>query len=95
MSYSENVRKEILKKGLDIYKDDPAKLNHHFVAKELDISNAKIHYHFGKDLKQAVLKYAVEQGDSRVIVQLIASKDALVQHLTKEDRQRHVDEVYA
>ena len=95
LSYSETVRKDILTKGLEIFKADPAKLNHHFVAKELGISNAKIHYHFGTDLKHAVLSYAVEQGDSHVVVGLIASKDRMVAHMTKAERQKHIDVVFA
>jgi len=95
MGYSKKVKEEILSKGLQVYKDDPARLNNHHVAKELNISNAKIHYHFGKDLKEAVLKYAVEQGDSQVIVGLIASKHVLVEELTSAQKQKHLDVVYS
>ena len=95
MGYSKKVKKEILDKGLELYKEDPAKLNHHSLAKELNISNAKIHYHFGSDLKSAVLRHAVDMGDSHVIVGLIASKSDLVEGLTKQEKQKHLDAVYS
>ena len=95
MSYSKKVKEQILTKGLEVYKQDPAKLNNHFVAKELNVSNAKIHYHFGTNLKEAVLRHAVDKGDSHVIVELIASKDRLVKHLTQAQRKEHMDVVYS
>lgn len=88
MGYSKKEKEKMLRKGLAIYKADPAKLNHHRVANELCISNAKVHYHF-KDLKEAVLEYAVEKGDAQVIVQLLASNHPLVEHISAAEKQKY------
>ncbi len=89
MNYSKRVKTEILDKGLELYKQDPAKLNHHALAKALDVSNAKIHYHYGSDLKDRVLEHGVEKGDSHLIVQLYSTGSELVKHLTNEQIIEH------
>ena len=89
MTHGEKVKKIILQKALEVYKKDPSKLTNSHVARELNTAHSRIHYHFGDMLKEAVLNYAVEQGDSRVIVQLIASDHHLVKDMTDKEKQLH------
>lgn len=94
MTYNKKVKEEILSKGLEIFKQDPARLNHNNLAKELRISNAKIHYHFGKDLKSSVINYGIEKQDSHLIVQLYASGYEIVKSMSQSEIKKHQDVVF-
>ena len=90
MSYSKREKHKILTKGLEIYKSEPSKLNYHYLAKQLGVSNAKIHYHFPEgNLMECVLGHALETQDSSVIVGMIGSNHPLVSDMSKAEKQKH------
>lgn len=65
------------------------------VAERCRMTPAAIFYHFpGRSaLRAAAVQHAIESDCSRVIVQLIASKDPAISKMSAKDRIRHFNSV--
>lgn len=86
MRNSEKTKKLILEAGLKLWPNITARE----IARQVGITHPAVAYHFGKDLSNAVARYAVEIGDSRVIAQLIATKHEVALNLTAACKAKHM-----
>lgn len=65
------------------------------IAERLHTSAQRIYYHFPgghKELRDKVIEHALKEGNSRVIVQLIAMKDPAVKELSPGVRYKHLNQ---
>lgn len=87
MKHGDKIREKILNAGVEIWPDvTPSN-----IAKIAKLkSHSVVLYHFKSDeLKNAVAEHAVNIGNSRVIVQLIAMKHKAVKKLNVRERNKH------
>lgn len=92
MKAGEKTRLNILNAGLTLWPD----LTFEGVARVLKLnSHTNVVYHFRTvgALKDAVAAHAVETGNSRVIMQLVAANHPAVKKLSQADRIRHFNAV--
>lgn len=89
MTKRDNTRTRILKAGLELWPD----VTHTEIARKTGISQPNVFYHFPKNLQDAVAEYAVQVGDSRVIVQLMGAAHPAVENLSPADRIRHFNAI--
>lgn len=91
MKHGEKIRNRILIAGIRIWLVDPMKVTARNIAKSIEMQHATILYHFGeKGIRNAVAEYAVKNGYSQIIVQLIASSHPSVADLPKSVKNRHM-----
>lgn len=84
---------EILEMGLRLWRVDPAYVTARRIASELDVVHGTVGYHFAnreRSLRDAIAYHAVEQGDERVIAQLIIERHKAVAHLTDTQRSEYL-----
>lgn len=91
MRHSEKIRLKILQAGVALWHEDPMKVTARSVAKAVDMTHATIIYHFRNGIRNAIAEYAVKTGDSRIIVQLIASNHYSIWALPPSTRRRHLN----
>lgn len=63
------------------------------VAQELEMTHAGVLYHFKANnvsMRDAIAHHAVREGESHVIVELIARKHKAVSHLTDAEKMGHM-----
>jgi len=91
MTHSDEVKKRILETGVQLWPYATARA----IGRELDLSHSAILYHFGSsDLLQLdVARYAVAKGDSKVIVQLLASGHPAVAEMTPRERKKYLSSI--
>ena len=91
MKHNEKIKTKILEAGIKVWHDNPMSVTARFVAKTISMDHATILYHFGKQgIRNAIAEYAVKIGDSKIIVQLIASCHPTVSNLPKSAKNRHM-----
>lgn len=89
MTAGERTKLSILEMGVRLWRVDPAYVTARRIARELGITHGNIGYHFSRgerSLRDAIAYHAVEQGEARVIVQLIAINHKAAAGL--DDQQR-------
>lgn len=88
MKKSDITKKRILDEGVKLW---PV-INVSEIARRIGMTHAIINYYFKSraKLERAVAHYAVENGKSRVIAQLIAVKHTAVRDMSAEDRAKHM-----
>lgn len=86
-----DTKERILKAGLKLWPD----VGPRAIGRALDMSHARVLYYFGNaaDLSDAIANYAVAQGNSKVIVQLIAVGHSAVRKMKTELRHKYVDTI--
>lgn len=85
-----NQRERILKAGLDLWPNVTARE----IGRALEISHSAVLYYYkGDGLKDAVAKYAVETGNSKIIVQLLAVGHSAVKGMETELRHKYADTI--
>jgi AcrR family transcriptional regulator len=91
-THGERVRLRILEMGVQLWRVDPSYVTARRIAHELQMTHSAVLYHFGHiiALKDAVAYHAVKQGESRVIVHLIAGNHAAVASMSDAERQEHM-----
>lgn len=90
VKHGDEMKRLILETGVQLWQKDPTRVTSRNIAGEIGITHAGIIYHFKGNLRDAVAKYAVEIGNSHVIVQLLASRHKAVKKMSKEERARHL-----
>lgn len=88
MSHGKEIKKSILRAGLVLWPNVTARA----IGRRLDMTHSNVLYHFDTvdNLVSAVANYAVEIGESRVIVQLIAAKHAAINGMKAADRAKYM-----
>jgi len=85
-THGQKTREKILTAGVKLWPD----ISLSKVARACGMTHAAVLYHYpGDSLKGAIATYAVEQRESRVIVQLIAEKHPAIEHLSHGERAAH------
>jgi AcrR family transcriptional regulator len=85
-----DTRTKILDAGVQCWPD----ISVSAIANAAGITHPAIFYYFTKDsLKLAIAKHAVETGNSRVIVQLIASRHPAINKMSAAEKMRHFNAV--
>lgn len=85
----ERTKLSILEMGARLWMVDPAYVTARRIARELGITHGTVNYHFARgerSLRDAIAYHCVEQGEARVIAQLIGMNHKAVAGL--DDRQR-------
>lgn len=89
-THGEKTKQKILKAGVKLWPD----VSLANVARECDLTHAAVLYHFpSMTLKMSIARFAVDQGNSNVIVQLIGAGHTAIADLCETDRQRHFDAI--
>lgn len=90
MKAGDRTKERFLKAGLRLWPNISASA----IADDTGYTHANVLYHFpGDSIKDAIAEYAVEIGDSRVILQLIAAGHRATKALTQADRLKHFNAV--
>lgn len=86
-----DIKKRILNAALEQWPN----INVRAIGRAVDMSHSAVLYHFGDayKLKCAIVDYAIERGESNIIVQLIARNHPAIQSMSPEDKQRHFEAV--
>lgn len=85
----EMTRRSILEMGAQLWAVDPQYVTARRIAKELGLTHGAVSYYFARgerSLRDAVAFHAIEQGEARVIVSLIAMQHKAAAHLTEAQR---------
>jgi AcrR family transcriptional regulator len=85
-------RRSILDATLKIWANDPSSATVRRIARECNLTHGAILYHFGtvQKLHQAAADYAVQIGCSRVIAQLIATRNPVITNMDEKTRRQHL-----
>ena len=91
IKHGDRVRLSILEMGMRLWRVDPTFVSARRIAKELGMTHANILYHFKTTdaLKNAIAYHAVREGESKVIVHLIASNHKAIATLSEHERRLH------
>lgn len=92
MTHGEEQRRRILEMGLQLWRASPSYVTARRIADELGMSHSNILYHFKGTigLKDALAYYAIKNGDSRVIMHLIAERHPTVANMPEAERMQHM-----
>lgn len=86
MKHGDKTRKRILEAGVELWPD----ISLSKVAAKAGLTHGAVIYHYPTcQLKDAIAEYAVKEGISRVIVQLISSKHPAISEMTEGERSAH------
>lgn len=85
------MKDKIIETGLQLWRDDPAKVTANGIARILGVSHVAVLYHFqtAENMRRAIAAEAVRIGDSRVITHLIASRHLAVVDMPASERAQH------
>lgn len=92
MKHGDRVKQTILDAALDLWRDNPTAVTPSNIADRTNVTKFVVLYHFKSvdGLRNAAAEYAVEKGESRIIVQLIATKHPAVNKLSKKQKDVHL-----
>lgn len=91
-SHGDRVKQRILDMGVQLWRADPSYVTAGRIGHELGMTHSAVLYHFGHTaaLKDAIAAHAVKQGESRVIVHLIAMQHKSVAFMSDATRLQHM-----
>lgn len=93
MKHGDQIKRDILRMGVQLWSVDPSYVSARRIASELNMTHANVLYHFKhtQGLKDAIAFYAVKNGESRVIIHLIAMNHHAVAAMSDDERRQHMD----
>lgn len=87
----EKTKEKILNAGLKLWPN----ITLQSIADKTDMTHAAVLYHFpAGTLEYKIAEYAIEKGNSAVIVQLIATKHPAAKKLTAAQRIKHFNAIH-
>lgn len=91
-THGDRIKAEIIAAVLRQWVDDPEGITVRSIAKECNLTHGAVLYHFGTvaNLRKAAAVAAVATGESRVIAQLIATRNPLVADMNEKTRRKHL-----
>ena len=92
LSAGERTRRKILNAGVKIWLETGGNVTAHNIGAALNMTHSAVLYHYRSalTLRDAVARHAVEAGNSRVIMHLLAIRHPAIDNLDSEERDRHV-----
>lgn len=95
MNRKDKIKTDILKAGLEIWKKNPNAVNARNVAKMINKTHPTVYHYYPtkRDLVDAIAKYAVDVGDSFIIVSLMLASSPFISGLSEKERQIHLSTV--
>jgi len=87
----QDTKLRILETGLRLWRADQP-ITARRIARELDLTHGAVCYHsreWDGGLRDMIAYHAVEQGEAKVIVALIAENHKHVRHMTNEEKQKY------
>lgn len=87
-SHGEKVRNRIIAAGVTLWPNVSARA----IAAKIGLTHSGILYHFedANAMLDAIAAHAVENGNSRVIAQLITSRHPAVASMSQRERRQHL-----
>lgn len=91
-AHGERVRSDILRTGLDLWRNDPASVSARAIGRVLGLTHAGVIYHFDNiaNLKQAIAEHAINERDTVVVPQLIAARHPAAFVLNADERAAYL-----
>ena len=88
MSKGARRRQEIVEVGLQVWRENPARVNMSHIASLIGVTHAAIAYHYpGIDaLRDAIARHAVHVGDPVVVPMLLAARHVATVGMTAEQK---------
>jgi AcrR family transcriptional regulator len=85
-------RTQILNTGLQLWRDDPAKVSARGIGRALGLTHSAVLYHHGNAaaLKDAIASHAIDIGDKMVVPMLIAAHHPATGRLNAMERARYL-----
>lgn len=95
MKISEYTKKQILDAGVQLWREDPNKINARNIAKLINKTHPTIYNHYPnkKHLVEAVASHGVQTGDSVIIVNLLLMGHPMIADIPEDERQKHLNVV--
>lgn len=92
ITHGAKQRVKIMEAGLRLWRAGPEYVTARRVADEVGMSHSNVLYHFKgtAGLKNSLAYYAIKNGDSVVIMHLIAERHPSVEGMPDEERLRHM-----
>lgn len=89
--HGEDIKARILKIGLTLWPNVSARE----IGRQMDMSHSAVLYHFNDaaGLNNAIAKYAVETGNSKIIIQLLAVGHPVISQMDDALRHRHMSTI--
>lgn len=89
------TKQKILDAGLKIWHIDPSNISTRKIGEMIGMSHCTVAYHYpdGK-LKDAIAAYGISKGDSVVVVSLILTGHHLVDGMSVEEKQKHLNALH-
>lgn len=93
-AHGERVRSDILRTGLDLWRQDPASVSARAIGRVLGLTHAGILYHHKGTgaLRDAIAAYAVQMRDPVVVPQLIVTGHPAAAALSAAERQAYLSQ---
>ena len=91
-THGAKIKAQIIAAVVAQWVDDPDGITVRSVARDCGLTHGAILYHFGTaaKLREAAAVHAVQIGESRVIAQLIATRNPLVADMNEATRRKHM-----
>ena len=91
-SHGERQRRKIMEAGIRLWRAGPEYVTARRVAEEAGMSHSNVLYHFQgtAGLKNSLAYYAIKNGDSVIIMHLIAERHPSVANMTDAERLQHM-----
>ena len=89
MKHGDKMKQNILNAGLVLWRQNPIHVTARNVGDAVGLRHSTVLHHFKGRLRDAVAEHAVAAGDSKIIMQLMATNHPAVAGLSEEDRAKH------
>ena len=95
MKHGERRKEEILKAGIQLWRQEQIAPTARAIAKSLGMTHTTILYHFKdtENLKRALAGYAVQSRDPVIVPMLIAARNAATAMLTEAEKSAYLSAI--